>query len=344
MIMKRRNKTREGRGAVGLYMQLVRGNFLPYHTLAHSLTLCSSLFITCPRQAKAWLLGVSEKTELMLRVSGGSDESCCAHWLLVFWAPTVEKDNEGRRWRITLRVIIPQGNLQQWGPYPMDSAATIPCNFSMRSLAHKAKAILRPFMVLRVSPEMPWGLLPWGPWQNTPSIPFRTKAAPGNLEIWFRGRSRERGRKTCSCTLKDAPWFLHILFKSLTALVRYTKLHIFKDIKDKDIRLCTVWCVLKYKWMSYLYDSYSVYLPIHPFIHLYIYIHPFYLPINLFIYYLSIIYICMYKSIHQSILSIHLSLHRYPSIFMYVCIYLSNTTGLFCLHMSSVWSQIYTFI
>ena len=167
------------------------------------LSSVAALFISRPRQARAWLLSVSEKTELMPRVSGGSDESCCAHWLLVFWAPTVEKDNEGRRWRITLR-IIPQGNLQQWGPYPMDSAATIPCNFSMRSLAHKAKAIPRPFMVLRVSPEMPWGLLPWGPWQttqNTPSIPFRTKAAPGNLEIDSgEGQGRGEGK------LARVPW------------------------------------------------------------------------------------------------------------------------------------------
>ena len=61
------------------------------------LSSVAALFISCPRQAKAWLLGVSEKTELMLRVSGGSDESCCAHWLLVFWAPTVEKDNERKK-------------------------------------------------------------------------------------------------------------------------------------------------------------------------------------------------------------------------------------------------------
>lgn len=158
-------------------------------------------FISRPRQARAQLLSVSEKTEMVPRVSGGSDESCCAHWLLVLWAPTVEKDNEGRRWRITLHVIIPQGNLQQGGPCPMVSAAVIPCNFSMRSLAHQAKAIPRPFVVLRVSPEMPWGLLSWGPQQttqNTPSIPFRTEVVWGNLDIRFRGRSRERGRRSLS--------------------------------------------------------------------------------------------------------------------------------------------------
>lgn len=41
-------------------------------------------FISRPRQARAPLLGVSEKMEMLQRVSGGSDESCCARWLLVF--------------------------------------------------------------------------------------------------------------------------------------------------------------------------------------------------------------------------------------------------------------------
>ena len=41
-------------------------------------------FISLPRQARAPLLGVSEKMEMLQRVSGGNDESCCAHWLLVF--------------------------------------------------------------------------------------------------------------------------------------------------------------------------------------------------------------------------------------------------------------------
>lgn len=165
------------------------------------LSSVAALFITCPRQAKAWLLGVSEKTELMLRVSGGSDESCCAHWLLVFWAPTVEKDNEGRRWRITLRVIIPQGNLQQWGPYPMDSAATIPCNFSMRSLAHKAKAILRPFMVLRVSLRCPGGCFPGDHDRTLPAF----HSGPKLLQVIWRSDSGE-GQGRGEGKLVRVPW------------------------------------------------------------------------------------------------------------------------------------------
>ena len=79
MIMKRRNKTREGRGAVGLYMQLVRGNFLPYHTLAHSLTLCSQSLL---HPHKSWQLhfiveetdyNISNFPESLLIISDGDE-------------------------------------------------------------------------------------------------------------------------------------------------------------------------------------------------------------------------------------------------------------------------------
>lgn len=151
-------------------------------------------FISRPRQARVRLLGVSEKVGMLQRVSGGSDESCCAHWLLVFWAPIVEKDNEGRRWRITLRVIFPQGNLQQWVPCPMVSADTIPCNLSMRSLAHKAKAIPRPFVVLRVTPGDHDR-----PHRTLPALHSGLKLQPGDL---IQGKVKGEGKEK----LVHVPW------------------------------------------------------------------------------------------------------------------------------------------
>ena len=62
---------------------------------------------------------------------------------------------------------------------------------------------------------------------------------------------------------------------------------------------------------------------VYPSIHSSIYIRPFYLPINLFIYYLSIIDVGMYKSVYPSVYSIYLPIYLYIDIHQSLCMYVS---------------------
>ena len=172
------------------------------------LSSVAAQFISRPRQARVQLLSVSEKTEMVPGVSGGSDESCCAHWLLVLWAPTVEKDMKEEGEGLLCMSSSPKEtcdneDLVSWFQLPRSHAT------SLWEAWHT-----RP----RPSPGPSWFWesplrCPGGCFPGDHNRPHRTLPAfhsgPKSFGVIWRSDSGEgQGRgegETCPCTLKDAP-------------------------------------------------------------------------------------------------------------------------------------------